>query len=95
MSRHTCRNCGKVFNYCKNCTLTPMPWKAAGFCSRECSAEFKAPKIEIPEVVETSIDEADIEIKPIVKRKSKFKFEPDDQIGITPVDVIEIDGIHE
>ena len=46
MDRHTCKQCGKVYNYCRSCVLSPIPWRAAGFCSRECSAEFKKPKIE-------------------------------------------------
>ena len=37
--------------------LTPIPYKAAGFCSTECSTAFKAPKVEIPQEV--------VEIEPI------------------------------
>ena len=62
MDRHICRHCGRPFNYCRGCVLKPIPWKAAGFCSQECSAEFKKPKIEevIPiENVEVVVIEED------------------------------------
>lgn len=62
MDKHICRQCKKVFNYCRACVFKPIPWKAAGFCSKECSAEFKKPKIEevIPiEDVEVVVIEED------------------------------------
>jgi len=46
MDKHVCKQCGKVYNYCRSCLLKPIPYKAAGFCSKECSAEFKKPKVE-------------------------------------------------
>ena len=46
MDRHYCKRCNKSFNYCRGCVLTPIPHKAAGFCSIECLTEFKAPKIK-------------------------------------------------
>ena len=50
MDRHECRHCGRKFNYCRSCVLKPIPWRNAGFCSRECSAAFKAAS-NIEEVV--------------------------------------------
>ena len=47
MDRHICKQCGKVYNYCRACAFKPIPYKAAGFCSKECSAEFKKPKVEL------------------------------------------------
>jgi hypothetical protein len=41
MKEHVCRKCGAVYKYCRGCLIKPIPWKAAGFCSKECSAEFK------------------------------------------------------
>ena len=61
MDRHYCKQCGKPFNYCRGCTLTPIPHKAAGFCSTECSAIFKTKKIEIPEVVETKPTDKEVQ----------------------------------
>lgn len=64
MDRHYCKQCGKPFNYCRGCVITPVPYKAAGFCSTECSATFKAPKIEIPIVVlETTKIQDDISVE--------------------------------
>lgn len=62
MDKHICRQCKKLFNYCRACVFKPIPWKEAGFCSAECSAEFKRPKIEevIPvEDVEVVVIEED------------------------------------
>lgn len=54
MDKHVCKQCGKVYNYCRSCLLKPIPFKAAGFCSKECSAEFKKPKVE--EVVREDVE---------------------------------------
>lgn len=105
MDRYVCKQCGRAYTYCRACVLKPIPWRAAGFCSRECSAAFKAPKTEIPEIVEVSTDEIneiEVEEKPRVKRKPRLQVEPDIQIEniITSVPTIEVgadetDGIHE
>ena len=68
MDKHTCKQCGKLYNYCRSCLLKPIPYKAAGFCSKECSAEFKKPKIEEViqkdvEVVEPKEDTSTSEVK--------------------------------
>lgn len=54
MDRHICRQCNKVFNYCRSCVFKPIPWKEAGFCSKECSAEFKKSKTE--EVIREDVE---------------------------------------
>jgi hypothetical protein len=54
MDKHVCKQCGKLYNYCRSCLLKPIPFKAAGFCSKECSAEFKKPKIE--EVIQEDVE---------------------------------------
>lgn len=97
MDRYICKQCGRAYNYCRACVLKPIPWRAAGFCSRECSAAFKAPKIEIPETIEISENEIEVEITPKVKRKPKVKFEPEIQIENIneTIFVDENDGIHE
>ena len=51
MDKQVCRQCGRIYNYCRACMLKSIPWKAAGFCSKECSAEFKKPKPIVEEVV--------------------------------------------
>lgn len=55
MDRHICKQCGKAFNYCRSCSFKPIPYKAAGFCSKECSAEFKKPKPEPKKIVKEPI----------------------------------------
>lgn len=96
MDRYVCKQCGRAYNYCRACVLKPIPWRAAGFCTRECSATFKALKIEIPEAIEVSTNEAEVEVKPKTKRKSKAKVEPIENIvEEVSVDTTESDGIHE
>jgi hypothetical protein len=51
MDKHICKQCGKTFNYCRACVFKKIPYKEAGFCSTECSAEFKKPKPVIEEIV--------------------------------------------
>ena len=80
MDRHYCKQCGRPFNYCRACVLKVIPYKAAGFCSTECSAAFKAPKIEIPDVVEETV-----EIEPIKEEIFEILARAE----------IEDDGIHE
>ena len=84
MDRHVCKQCGRVYNYCRACVLKTIPWRAAGFCSRECSAAFKTPKIEIPENIE-------LEQKPKVRRKPKAEIV--DAIEMVSENIQ--DGIHE
>ena len=67
MDKPVCRHCGKVYNYCRACVFKKIPYKEAGFCSKECSAAFKAPKTEIPEILTE-----EVEIKPKA-RKAKAK----------------------
>lgn len=51
MDRHICKQCGRPFNYCRACVFKPISYKEAGFCSSECSAEFKKPKPVVEEVI--------------------------------------------
>ena len=51
MDKHICKQCGKTFNYCRACVFKKIPYKEAGFCSKECSAEFKNPKIIVEEII--------------------------------------------
>jgi hypothetical protein len=60
MDRHICKQCGKPFNYCRACVLKPTPWKAAGFCSKECSAAYKSAQ-KIEEVV--PVEDVEVVVK--------------------------------
>lgn len=62
MDKHNCKQCGKVFNYCRACVFKKIPYKEAGFCSKECSAEFKKPK----PIVEKTIPVVE-EIIPVIE----------------------------
>ena len=55
MDRHICKQCGRAFNYCRGCVLKPIPYKAAGFCSTECSAAFKIEEVVPQEDVEVVV----------------------------------------
>ena len=46
MKKHTCKTCGKIFEYCRGCLLSPIPHKDAGYCSKTCYEESKTPKVE-------------------------------------------------
>ncbi len=39
-NEHKCLTCGKIFEYCRRCAITPVVYKAEGFCSEECSHVF-------------------------------------------------------
>lgn len=85
MDRHTCKNCERVYNYCRSCVLKPIPWREAGFCSRECSAAFKAAqKVEVvvTEIAPTETQEpiTEVEIKPVIKKKIKKEKEMNSSI---------------
>lgn len=37
---YTCRVCGKTYDYCEKCAITPEPHKGNGFCTKEHSKIF-------------------------------------------------------
>lgn len=39
-NEHQCFTCGRIFEYCRRCVITPVIYKAEGFCSEECSHVF-------------------------------------------------------
>ena len=51
MTKHTCKHCNRIFEYCRGCLLSPIPHKDAGFCSKECYDASKNPTVE-PEVID-------------------------------------------
>lgn len=50
MKKHICKQCHKVYEYCRGCLLSPISYKENGYCSTECE---KASKIKIEEVIPT------------------------------------------
>ena len=39
-NEHKCFACGQIFDYCRRCAITPVVYKAEGFCSEKCSHIF-------------------------------------------------------
>ena len=39
-NEHKCLACGQIFDYCRRCVVTPVVYKAEGFCSEKCSEIF-------------------------------------------------------
>ena len=62
MKKHTCKNCGCVFEYCRGCLLSPIPHKDAGYCSKACYEESKTPKVEEVAQIE------DVEVVVVIDR---------------------------
>ena len=56
MDKYICKQCGKVFNYCRACAFKKIPYKEAGFCSQECSANFKINKHMLEKIVPIEMD---------------------------------------
>ena len=62
MKKHICKQCNKIYEYCRGCLLSPISYKENGYCSETCEAISKS-KIEevIPtEDVEVVITDRDI-----------------------------------
>lgn len=54
MTKHTCKHCNRIFEYCRGCLLSPIPHKDAGYCSKECyeASKIKAVPVIEPEIIE-------------------------------------------
>ena len=39
-NEHVCFTCGQIQDYCRHCAVTPVVYKAEGFCSEDCSHVF-------------------------------------------------------
>lgn len=39
-NEHKCLACGQIYEYCRRCNITPVIYKAEGFCSEECAHVF-------------------------------------------------------
>ena len=63
MTKHTCKNCNSIFEYCRGCLLSPIPHKDAGYCSKDC---YEASKIKVVPIVE---------IEPVVEEITTVEIE--------------------
>ena len=64
MKKHTCKNCNSIFEYCRGCLLSPIPYKDAGYCSKSCyEASKKVVEFEpiVEEITTVEIEESIIE----------------------------------
>ena len=55
MKKHVCRQCNRVYEYCRGCLLSPISHYEMGFCSKECyeaSKKVVEPIVEIKPIVE-------------------------------------------
>ena len=48
--KHICRQCQRVYSYCRGCLLSPILYYEHGFCSESCE---EASKNKIEEVIPT------------------------------------------
>ena len=62
MTKHTCKNCNRIFEYCRGCLLSPIPHMDAGFCSKNC---YEASKIKVEPVVEEVMEVISEDTKPL------------------------------
>ena len=83
MDKHVCKQCGKTYNYCRSCAFKPIPYKAAGFCSKECSAEFKKPKPEPKKQVKEFIAPIIEEVVPMIVEDVEVVVENDEDMTIS------------
>lgn len=36
MDKHVCKQCQKIYSYCRGCLLSPISYKESGYCSERC-----------------------------------------------------------
>ena len=50
MKKHICKNpaCGKTYEYCRGCLLSPISYKENGYCSKACQEAHKNLKEVVP-----------------------------------------------
>ena len=60
--KHICRQCQRVYTYCRGCMLSPILYHENGFCSTTCETAFKNKQKEVipAEDVEVVITDRDI-----------------------------------
>lgn len=92
MTKHTCKNCNRIFEYCRGCLLSPIPHKDAGFCSKECYEASKNVVVE-PQIIEevVLVEEpepiVEIEIPTIEPIEEETTVEVDATEAVAPVEI--------
>ncbi len=57
MSVHVCKQCGLLFEYCRQCVFKPIKYKDLGFCSKKCLEESKKEVVPTEDVEVVVIEE--------------------------------------
>ena len=62
MKKHVCKQCNKIYEYCRGCLLSPISYKENGFCSKTCQETYhnKLEEVIPTEDVEVVITDRDI-----------------------------------
>ena len=58
MKKHICKQCNKIYEYCRGCLLSPISYKEDGYCSETC---YEASKIKVDPIVEEVIETISVE----------------------------------
>ena len=53
MKKHICKQCNRVYEYCRGCLLSPISYKENGYCSETC---YEASKIKVEPIVEEVVE---------------------------------------
>ena len=101
MEKHTCKQCGSIFEYCRGCLLSPILHMDAGFCSKECYEASKnmailvvkpepiveeIATVEIEEAIVENNNEPTIEDAELVKEKVSVEVETEATVFVeTPI----------
>ena len=74
MKKHICKQCNKVYEYCRGCLLSPISYKENGYCSNSC---YEASKIKVEPVVEDVVETILIEDIAPVEAEISLEVEAD------------------
>lgn len=58
MKKHICKQCNRVYEYCRGCLLSPISYKENGYCSETC---YEASKIKVEPIMEEVVETISVE----------------------------------
>ena len=93
MKKHTCRQCGSTFEYCRGCLLSPIPYKDAGYCSKSCYEASKN-KVVIEPVEEEIVTEVIVEDTKPIEEEVSVEVEAE-TVALTETSVVEATTVAE
>ena len=74
MKKHICKQCNKIYEYCRGCLLSPISYKEDGYCSITC---YEASKIKVEPIVEEVIET--IPVEDILSTKEEVSVEAESE----------------